>query len=66
MYLVDTNFLGTLANVYPRDVFPSLWEKLEDALFADGVFFHDEVDKELAVWERLNITGTSSMCVKNR
>ena len=50
MYLVDTNFLGTLANVYPRDVFPSLWGELEVALFADGVFFHDEVDKELAVW----------------
>lgn len=50
MYLVDTNFLGTLANVYPRDVFPSLWSKLEVALFAGDVFFHDEVDKELAAW----------------
>ena len=50
MYLVDTNFLGTLASVYPDTVFPTLWEKLEVALFSDVVFFHDEVDKELAVW----------------
>ena len=50
MYLVDTNFLGTLASVYPDTVFPSLWENLEVALFSDVVFFHDEVDKELAVW----------------
>lgn len=50
MYLVDTNFLGTLANVYPRDVFPSLWDELEVVLFADNVFFHAQVDKELAAW----------------
>lgn len=50
MYLVDTNFLGTLASVYPDTVFPTLWEKLEVALSSDDVFFHEEVDKELAVW----------------
>lgn len=50
MYLVDTNFLGTLASVYPDTVFPTLWKKLEVALTSDEVFFHEEVDKELAVW----------------
>ena len=50
MYLVDTNFLGTLASVYPDTVFPTLWKKLEVALTSDEAFFHEEVDKELAVW----------------
>lgn len=50
MYLVDTNFLGTLATRYPDDVFPSLWVDLQVPLFSGQVFFHQEVDEELARW----------------
>ncbi|STC68528.1 DUF4411 family protein [Corynebacterium pilosum] len=51
MYLVDTNFLGELATLYPEDVFPSLWKALETTLFSELVFFHEEVDKELRAWK---------------
>lgn len=47
MYLIDTNFLGTIANLYPDDVFPTLWNELENTIFTDDVFFHTEVDAEL-------------------
>lgn len=56
MYIVDTNFLGTLAATYPDDLFPTLWKKLETPLFANDVFFHDEVHTEMKKWKhpRLN------------
>lgn len=50
MYLIDTNFLGTITNLYPDDVFPTLWNELENTLFTDDVFFHAEVDAELRKW----------------
>ena len=50
MYLIDTNFLGTITNLYPDDVFPTLWNKLENTLFTEDVFFHTEVDAELRKW----------------
>lgn len=49
-YLVDSNFLGELATLYPDDVFPSLWVDLETRLFTPSVFFHQEVDDELKLW----------------
>lgn len=51
MYIVDTNFLGTLATTYPDDLFPTLWEKLETLLFAPDVFFHTEVHTEMKKWK---------------
>ena len=56
MYIVDTNFLGTLATTYPDDLFPTLWKKLETPLFAQDVFFHNEVHTEMKKWKhpRLN------------
>lgn len=50
MYLVDTNFLGQLASVYPPDVLPSLWEELETSLFSPDVYFHEEVHNETKRW----------------
>lgn len=50
MYFVDTNFLGQMETVCPEDVFPSLWEALEDVLFVDGVIFHEEIHDELKRW----------------
>lgn len=50
MYIVDSNFFGTLAAVYPIDVFPALWSELETPLFSAPVYFHQEVEKELEKW----------------
>ena len=50
MYLVDTNFLGQMASVYPQDVFPSLWDELETSLFSPGIYFHAEVHNEMKRW----------------
>lgn len=50
MYLIDTNFLGTLETLYPDDVFPSLWRTLSPIVFSSSVFFHYEVNAELKVW----------------
>ncbi len=50
MYFVDTNFLGQVETVYPEDVFPSLWQALEDVLFVDEVIFHEEIHDELKRW----------------
>ncbi len=50
MYLIDTNFLGELENLYPIDVFPSLWQELETRLFNDEVVFHIEVHDEIIAW----------------
>lgn len=50
MYLVDTNFLGQIASVYPQDVFPSLWTELETSLFSPEIYFHVEVHNELKRW----------------
>lgn len=50
MYLVDTNFLGQMASVYPQDVFPSLWTELETSLFSHEIYFHVEVHNEMKKW----------------
>lgn len=50
MYLVDTNFLGQMASVYPQDVFPSLWTELETSLFSPEIYFHVEVHNEMKKW----------------
>lgn len=60
MYLADTNFLGTLATDYPTDVFPSLWSNLSIPLFSADVYFHEEVDKEMAKWAHPQHTWYSS------
>ena len=51
MYLIDTNFVGTVASVYPRDVFPSLWVQLEEPIFRGDSYFHKAVDKEMKEWK---------------
>lgn len=51
MYLIDTNFIGTVASVYPRDVFPSLWVQLEEPIFRGDSFFHKTVHKEMKEWK---------------
>ena len=50
MYLVDTNFLGQMASVYPKDVFPSLWMEMETSLFSPEIYFHVEVHNEMKKW----------------
>lgn len=50
MYLVDTNFLGQMASVYPQDVFPSLWMEMETSLFSPEIYFHVEVHNEMKKW----------------
>ncbi|TRX61936.1 DUF4411 family protein [Corynebacterium hiratae] len=51
MYLIDTSFIGTVASVYPRDVFPSLWVQLEEPIFRGDSYFHKTVDKEMKEWK---------------
>jgi len=50
VYLVDTNFLGQMASVYPKDVFPSLWMEMETSLFSPEIYFHVEVHNEMKKW----------------
>ena len=51
MYLIDTNFIGTVASVYPRDVFPSLWIQLEGPVFRGNSYFHKAVHREMKQWK---------------
>lgn len=51
MFLLDTNFFGTLVHRYPDDVFPSLWERLETVAFEDDVFYHRKVHEESKRWK---------------
>lgn len=50
MYVLDTNVIATAWNIYPAEVFPSLWEELS-RLCNTGVFVYPkEIYKEISTW----------------
>lgn len=46
-YLLDTNIFITSENYIPRDIFPSFWAKLADALLDGTAILHQTVFDEL-------------------
>lgn len=47
-YTLDTNILIVLNRSYPRDIFPSIWQALENAIDRGGVCICSDVLDELA------------------
>lgn len=50
-YCIDTSALIDLANLYPRDVFPSLWKKLEAMVDEGRLLAPREVSTELETYQ---------------
>jgi hypothetical protein len=46
-YCIDTCSLIHLANFYPIDVFPPLWDKMNDLIIQSSLFISSEVFEEL-------------------
>lgn len=47
IYCIDTSSLILLKDVYPRDIFPSVWEKVENVIMKGYVIAPREVLREL-------------------
>lgn len=47
MYLVDTNIIFNAFNYYPRSVFPSYWNALEDFIVHGKLLFHERTKQEI-------------------
>ncbi|MFK0241691.1 DUF4411 family protein [Microbacterium sp. NPDC090281] len=46
-FTLDTNILIRMAAQYPRDIFPSVWERLEELIDARAACICDEVHEEV-------------------
>lgn len=46
-YIIDTCSLTAMRRVYPRDVFPSAWEKLEDLAESEIIASTEDVFEEI-------------------
>ncbi|WP_257161754.1 DUF4411 family protein [Corynebacterium cystitidis] len=66
MYLLDTNIIFDAFNNYPREVFPSYWQKFEEFIHNQAFYFHETVKDEIyrredeaAAWFRESVPDSS-------
>lgn len=47
LYIIDTSSLIELKNTYPQDIFPTLWEKIDELIKQKRLIAPSEVQKEI-------------------